>query len=182
MVYELQDAQFPSNKRKHLYVPMRTTDGFVVVTPITQRNFENLCDALGHPEWKADPRLLDTVARRNHWDLLMDLIRDWTSTRSSAECERTLLEAGVPCSRYASVADVLADPHFRTRGTFATVDDGAGPFLVQNMPFRMSGADCATHAEVPALGEHTRSVLRELAGFGDERIGALEARRPARPA
>ena len=173
MIYEFQEAQFPSLKRKHLYVPMKARDGFVIVAPITQRNFENLCDALGHPEWKSDPRLVDTLARREHWDYFMELIRRWTIERSAEQCETELLAAGVPCSRYATVADLLADPHFRQRGSFGRVHDAAGEFLVQNLPFRMSGAVNDVGATVPGIGEHTRDVLRELAGLGDEAIDRL---------
>jgi crotonobetainyl-CoA:carnitine CoA-transferase CaiB-like acyl-CoA transferase len=162
MVYEFQEVQFADKRRKILYVPLKTTDGFVIVAPITQRNFENLCEALGHPEWKADARLVDATARRANWDFFMGLIRDWTSGRSGEACETHLLAAGVPCTRYNTIGDVLADPHFRMRGSFAQVDDGAGPFLVPNLPFRMSGAASDAHATVPALGEHTRAVLAEI--------------------
>src|SRR5690606_12158964 len=140
MVYEIQEAQFPSTKRKNLYEPIRTRDGFVVVTPITQQNFENLCDALRHPEWKSDPLLSTQAARRENWTLLMNRVRDWAAQLGCEECEALLLEAGVPCSRYATVREALADPQLAFRESFASVDDGAGPYQIQNLPFLMSGA------------------------------------------
>ena len=57
LVFECQEAQFPEKSRRPLYVPMRARDGFVIVAPVNQRNFEQLADAVGHPEWKADPQL-----------------------------------------------------------------------------------------------------------------------------
>jgi CoA:oxalate CoA-transferase len=173
MVYEFQQAQFPSKLRKNLYEPMKTKDGFVIIAIVSQRNFENLCDALERPEWKLDPRLAQTIERRQNWALFLNLVREWTATRSAAECEAHLLAAGVPCSRYASVGDVLADPHFKLRGSFQEVQDGAGAFLAQNMPFKMSGALNAVRARVPGLGEHTQSVLRDVLGMNAQDIASL---------
>ncbi len=42
LVFECQEAQFPSKDRRPLYVPMRARDGFVIVAPVNQRNFEQL--------------------------------------------------------------------------------------------------------------------------------------------
>jgi crotonobetainyl-CoA:carnitine CoA-transferase CaiB-like acyl-CoA transferase len=72
----------------------------------------------------------------------------------------------VPCSAYRTVREVMADEHFRLRGTFATVHDAAGAFLAQNLPFKMSGAPTASGSRVAALGEDTESVLRQFAGHG----------------
>ncbi len=163
MIYEFQAAQFPSDKRKNLYLPMKTLDGFVIIAPISQKNFENLCDAMGRPQLKADPRLLNPLARRENWTYLMDMIREWTAQHTGEFVETTMLAAGVPCSRYAAIEDVLADPHFVGRGSFAPVTDGAGGFLVQNLPFLMSGGRVDTTGKVPDLGEHTAQVLAGLA-------------------
>lgn len=164
MIYEFQDAQFPTQQRKNLYVPQKTADGFVIIAIVSQKNFESLADALGRPEWRTDERFKDAASRRAHWKLLMELIQQWTRERTCAQCESYLLAAGVPCSRYANIGEVLEDPHFRQRGSFAEVSDRAGHFLAQNLPFLMSGADIAVRGAVPALGEHTEQVLTELHG------------------
>lgn len=175
MVFEFQEAQFPSPARKMLYLPMPCTDGFVVVAPITQKNFLSLCDALGHPQWKEDPRLAEPKARRNNWSLFMSLIRQWTSGRSGAECEAHLLAAGVPCSRYASITELLDDPQLRLRRSFSEVTDAAGRFLAPRLPFQMSAADLSLAPRVPALGEHSRVVFEERLGWPAGELQALLA-------
>ena len=167
MVYEVQEAQFPAQRRRPLYEPMRATDGFVIVAPVSQRNFVALCEVIGRPEWCTDPRFAEPPARREHWSELLDGVRAWTTTRTAAECESTMLAAGVPCSRYASVAQVLADPHFQALGSFTRLDDGGGELLVQNLPYRMSGAQTQVGTRVPALGEHTAEILAELPELPD---------------
>ena len=164
LVFECQEAQFPSKERRPLYVPMRATDGFVIVAPVNQRNFEQLADAVGHPEWKADPRFATVSARTTHWDALMAAIEAWTGPRLARQCEDTLMAGGVPCSRYLSVAEAMADPQLAARGSLATVTDGAGSFLVPNPPFRFADGSVGVGTEVPALGTHTAAALDNKIG------------------
>jgi CoA:oxalate CoA-transferase len=164
LVFECQEAQFPSKQRRPLYVPMRARDGFVIVAPVNRRNFEQLADAVGHGEWKADPRFVSVAARTANWDALMDAVESWTSARTARDCEDTLMGAGVPCSRYLTVAEAMADPHLAARGSLATVSDGAGPFLGPNPPFQFADSSVGVEPSVPALGADTQEVLNEFLG------------------
>src|SRR5262245_22490736 len=74
LVYEFQDAQFPPERPRHLYQPVKASDGFVMIAPMTQANFESLSDGAGHPEWKTDSRFASTGARIRNWDEFMKLV------------------------------------------------------------------------------------------------------------
>ncbi|WP_426442568.1 CaiB/BaiF CoA transferase family protein [Bradyrhizobium genosp. P] len=173
LVYECQEAQFPSATRRHLYVPLRAKDGFVIVAPVNPRNFEQMADATGNPAWKSDPRFKTGEARSAHWSELMDEVEAWTRVRSARECENTLMAAGVPCSRYLTVADAIADPQVTSRGTMATVEDGAGTFLVPNPPFKFSDGSVTAQRRVPTLGEDTRAVLQDILKMSPMKIDTL---------
>ena len=79
---------------------------------------------------------------------------------------------GVPCSRYQSVAEVMASPYAAERGLFETVRAGSATMQAPNPPFRMQGA--RTAGGVPALGEHGAEVLRRL-GKSEAEIARLAA-------
>ena len=49
-----------------LYRLYATAEGWVFLACPTPRGFAKLCDALGAPEWLADPRFCDAEARRAH--------------------------------------------------------------------------------------------------------------------
>ncbi len=72
---------------------------------------------------------------------------------------------------------MLDDPHLNARGSFATLDDGAGSFVVNNAPFRFRDSDTAIRAGAPTLGQHTTSVLTDLLGLDPQRLQALMADR-----
>ena len=56
----------------------------------------------------------------------MSMLDEWASTKTAAECEAILTEGDVPCSRYFTVRETLAQPHLAERGSFEVIDDGAG--------------------------------------------------------
>jgi CoA:oxalate CoA-transferase len=173
LVFECQEAQFPGDGQRHLYVPLHARDGFVIVAPISQRNFEQLADATGHPEWINDARFATVPARSAHWTTLMEEVERWTRQRPARQCEDTLMAAGVPCSRYLTVAEAIADPQIVARGAMASVEDAAGRFLVPNPPFKFEDGSVAVRSTVSQLGEDTRTVLAGLLKMSNEQIDKL---------
>lgn len=163
LVYECQQEQFAQDQPRLLYTPTRTTDGFVIVTPITQKNFEAMAHAMGHPDWITDPAFAQLEVRRNNWGHLTGLIEHWTSQRSARQCEELMLAAGVPCSRYQTLAQAMDSDQSRHRGLMASVHDAAGALRVPNPPFQFSDGSVRVGASAPALGEHTDAVLAAMA-------------------
>ena len=175
LVFETQEAQFPGDARRPLYTPLKTNDGFIMVAPTSPRNFEQLSDAVGHPEWRDDPRFLTNADRNANWATLLALTELWTIERSAAEAEAILSRHGVPCARYREIGELLDDPQLAARGAFAQVHDGAGTFRVPNPPFRMSGSRVEARDHVAQLGEDGAAVLGAL-GVSAEAVAALRER------
>jgi CoA:oxalate CoA-transferase len=122
-----------------------------------------------------DPRFAKPGARTRNWDAFMAAVEGWASQRTSQQCEDLLLPAGVPCSRYKTAKDALADPYFESRGLFERVRDAAGAFLVPNTAFRMTAARTQVRATVPGLGEHADDILAGLLKKTPQQIEALRA-------
>ena len=176
MPYEVQEAQFPAPQRRPVYPPLKATDGWLMLAAVTPRNFEALLDALGFEGWRQDPMLATDAARQQHWAAVMARVEAWTSQRSATDAEREIAAAGVPVTVYQSVRETLAMPQLEHRNSLAWVADAAGRYRVPNLPFKLSAARVEIREHVPALGEHTAAVLRELAGLGESAIQALQAR------
>ncbi|WP_068297798.1 CaiB/BaiF CoA-transferase family protein [Pararhodobacter sp. CCB-MM2] len=162
MIYECQEAQFPQARKRHVYIPVRTADGFVIVVPLSGKNFAAMLEVLGNPDWGQDTRFATPAGREANWAEIMDRVELWTASRSSDDCERLFMAAGVPCSRYRTVAEALADPVSVERGITGQVEDGAGSFDVPNPPFRMSLTEAHVRRHIPALGEGTEEILGAL--------------------
>ena len=175
MVYELQEAQAPAAVPRFSYGPIRAADGDLLIAPITQRNFNALCDAIGQPELKTDARFASIPVRTRNWYALMACAEAWSSTRTVRECIDVLEAGGVPCSHYGEPGDALTNPDLIARGTFAQVTDGGGSFTGVNPPYQMSGTRAGLRSNVPGKGEHTRELLRDVLGLGEEELAAATA-------
>ncbi|MCL4774991.1 MAG: CoA transferase [Burkholderiaceae bacterium] len=162
MVFEIQDAQTKAGARA-VYPPLKARDGFIVIVPATQEHYRRLSIAAGHPEWLTDVRFDTLRARDENWTLMMNLIEKWTSLLPGTQVEALLLEAGVPCALYRTVAEALADPQILSRRSLTAVSDGAGEFVVPRAPFQFaSEIPPETLRRVPALGEHTAEVAARM--------------------
>jgi crotonobetainyl-CoA:carnitine CoA-transferase CaiB-like acyl-CoA transferase len=150
---------------------LAAADGYVLVAPTSQRIFERLAVAIDRTAWLSDERF-SMAERDHHWELLLSGIEEWTAQRSARECEETLLAAEVPCSRYRETADAMDDPQLAHRGSLATVIDGAGPFVVSNLPYRMSVTPPKAGPAVAQPGADGTRILRDHLGCSEDEITA----------
>ncbi|MEO8296427.1 MAG: CoA transferase [Burkholderiales bacterium] len=162
MPFELTQAQFANEVPRAVFKPVLAKDDFLMVAPVTPKNFLDLCTAIGQPGLSDDPAFKTALARVHNWDLLLAHLARWTADKPAQECVRLLREAGVPCAVYGQVEDALHDEQLNHRGYFATSHDAAGAFQLASLPFRMSGADNRPAGWVATLGEHTTHVLDSL--------------------
>jgi crotonobetainyl-CoA:carnitine CoA-transferase CaiB-like acyl-CoA transferase len=174
---EVQTAQFPVPPAgRPMFGPVRTADGFIMPAVASERTFQGLARAAGHPEWITDGRFAAYPDRRRHWGDLVDELELWSGNLPTAACQAAFDREGVPSSPYRSVREVLADPQLAHREALAEVIDAGGSFRVMNPPFRMSGATVRAGGFAAALGEHTRDVLRQ-AGYSEAQIDDFAASR-----
>jgi crotonobetainyl-CoA:carnitine CoA-transferase CaiB-like acyl-CoA transferase len=176
LAHEIQSAQFPQPFGRTIYKPLRAKDGFVMVAPVSPKNWSDLLRAVGHPEWR-EQFPLDTRERPLYWARLMEALESWTEQRTAQECEDLISAAGCPCARYRTALESLELPQIAARGAVVEVDDGAGPFRVPNTPLVLRESESRLRPSVPERGGDTRSILREVLGLRPTEIDALlEAR------
>jgi len=173
---ELQWSQFEVTQPKRpMYGPIETADGYVMLAIASEKTFQGLVKAIGHPEWIDDPRFAKYPERRDNWTALMEGAEAWSRTLSTENCVAGLSGHGVPCSAYRTVAEVLRDPQIAHRGALSEVADGGGTFKVLNLPFRMSAATVAPAKRMSTLGQHTVALLKQ-AGLSDNEIAAFSGK------
>ena len=176
---EVQWSQFkvPPLSRP-MFGPIETSDGYVMVAIASEKTFQGLANAIGHPEWVRDLRFAAYADRRNNWVELMEGVEAWSRTVTTKQCLAVLNMEGVPASAYRTVAQALTDPQLAHRSALSDVEDGGGTFKVLNQPFRMSGAKVAAGQRMARLGEHTRALCQE-AGLPEQPAASAEPMVPA---
>lgn len=171
----IQSAQMEKPALIGRFFPVKVKDGFVMVCVVSDKNLECLAAALGRPELLKDPRFVRGPRTENFY-LLAEEVERWSASLSARECEEALNRAGVPCSLYQQVDDLFAHPQVVERNSFAPIfDDVLGDFLIQNMPFKLSGTESAAASWAAKLGEHTDEILSERLHLKPAEIERLRA-------
>ena len=173
---EIQAAQFAvAPPGRPVFGPVATKDGYINLSIASERTFQNLAAASGHPRWLTDPRFAEYTNRRANWGELIDELERWSTERTISEVQAVFDRHGVPSSPYRTVKEAMTDPQITHRRSFAEVHDAGGTFLAINPPFHMTATTAAARPFVAALSEHTEELLAEV-GYTTSEIAALNGR------
>jgi crotonobetainyl-CoA:carnitine CoA-transferase CaiB-like acyl-CoA transferase len=173
---EVQWSQFETKPfQRAVFGPIQTSDGYVMVAVASEKTFQGLMRAIGRPEWIDDSRYAGYVERRRNWAELMDGVESWSRAVTTGQCLAALAGEGVPSAAYRTVKEALQDPQLAHRGALAEVEDGGGSFKVLNQPFRMSASKVAAGRKMATLGEHTRTLLKDI-GLSEDQVAAFSGK------
>jgi len=149
------------------------TDDWVAIAAQTEAQWRALCDAIGEPALKDDPRFRDAAARKRHEDALDSLLAAWCAQRERWEVTRVLQAAAVPAMPSLDSKALAEDAHLQARGVFTAWPHGeVGVRTLMGVPWRLARRPNGLGTAAPLLGEHTDVVLERLLG-----LDALERRR-----
>jgi itaconate CoA-transferase len=157
------------------YGPYKAGDGRMVNLAVqNQGQWERLCAiALERPELATDPRFATNALRVANRDELEPLIESVFADLTSDQVVARLEAADVPFGCLNEATDLVAHPQLVERGRIRQAETPLGPVPAFVPPFNIVDVEPAI-GSVPALGQHTDEVLREL-GLRQEEIGRLRA-------
>ncbi len=164
------DASAPRNA----YV---TSDGrWVALSSASLNIVKRLYRTVDRPDLAEDPDYVDPVRRQAHADEIDAIVADWIRARPFTEVMAAFERAEVAAAPVYDAAQLLADEHLRSRGTFVEVEDpDLGTMTVQ--------APVAQFSETPGridhlgrqVGADNDAVFGDLLGLDAGRLGALRA-------
>ncbi len=155
------------------YRLFETSDGLIFVGGATDRFFRLLCEALGKPEFAADPRFLTNPLRLRHQAELHALLEPLFLAKPATKWEEALLEKGVPCAVVGTFREFFVHPQVEAVGMNPVVDHPTiGPMRMAGVPVEFEKSPGQIQSAAPILGQHSESILREY-GYGPEQIATL---------
>lgn len=142
-----------------------TADGDIMVAVGNDRQFGQLCAALGLKETADDPRFRTNRDRMMHKAELLPLLEAAFATRGAAEWVGWLRAAGIACGPLNDFAAVIADPQIVHRRMVREMPDpAAGTLRFIANPVRLSETPVRYQRPPPHLGEHGDEILKEWLG------------------
>ncbi|OZI29784.1 hypothetical protein CAL29_16790 [Bordetella genomosp. 10] len=155
----------------------KTADGWITIDAGFDRHFQTLCRILGKESLSRDPRFVSRQVRARHRGELLPILIAEIEKHTTAEWERILDEAGIPCGKVNNVKEALESPQSVAYHSLRDIRYRGEDVRVLATPVWFDGEDRHPVEPPPELGQHTADILRGLLGYDDARIAALTAKR-----
>ncbi|WP_420483196.1 CaiB/BaiF CoA transferase family protein [Burkholderia cepacia] len=180
-MYYAYDGQQPPGRNGaahatiYPYGPFTAGDGRVVMLGLqNEREWKVFCDiVLRRPDLATDPRFDANVRRSENRASLKAVIEQVFADLTAQDVIARLDEAQIANAAVSQVGDLWTHPQLHARGRFRTVGSPAGELQALLPPATIDSFDVRMDP-VPALGEHSAAILREL-GRSDADIEQLRA-------
>ncbi len=113
----------------------------------------------------------DRIRRR---DELFAILGEAFARQPWSHWQARMRAAGVPCGQMRTVGEAIRSPEARERRLVTRIShEGVGWVPNVALPIRYSRTPVVDPVAAPAVGQHTREVLRDLLGYDDDRLARL---------
>ena len=159
------------------YGPFEAGDGKTVMLGLqNEREWAAFCaEVLKQPALATDPRFAANARRHANRVALRGIILDVFRTMTAAEVVARLDAAQIANARVNTMEDVWVHPQLEARKRWTSVEAPVGE-IPALLPPGTSDAYSYRMDPVPAVGEHTDAILKEL-GYAEPEISSLRAAR-----
>jgi formyl-CoA transferase len=130
--------------------------------------WENICDAIGEPEWKTKAGYATPPERLDKLNEIFGRIEQWTMTKTKYEVMDVCNPFDIPVGPILSTKELMDDEGLRATGTIVDVDHPErGRYVSVGCPIKLSDSPVDV-VRSPLLGEHTAEILKEVLGYNGE--------------
>lgn len=162
-------ASIPTN------AAFETQEGTLYIAAMQEHHVKNLCDSLGRSDLCNDARYTTHELRTENAAVLRKELQSAFKSRTAAEWEDILNEAGVPAMRVRTIPEAVNESYLASRELFHTFKDVPGvngTVTVPLVPFKLSACEARATTPPPKLGADSDEVLRSL-GYSASDIARL---------
>ena len=153
-----------------------TSNGFMTVAVMSNKEWLALTRALDRPEWLDDPRFKTPSLRDQNINDRLQITQDVLKGRTTEEWLARLEAEGVPCAPVLTRDQVIAHPQVLASNLLMETEHPVVGRLRQTRPAaRFAKTPAQYRRGAPLLGQHTAEILSEL-GLSGPDIEALRKR------
>lgn len=154
-----------------------TRDGWVVLGAATPAQWSGVLKAIGREDLIGDPNWSSLDWRVANDEQVDALLREWASTRTTADAAQLMLAAGGIASVIHGPKELAAWPHLKARDmylalehpTLGTLADVGAP----GFPLKFSAAAAGYDTPAPLPRQHNREIYGDLLGLDAAEIDRL---------
>ncbi|MBA7656116.1 Succinyl-CoA--L-malate CoA-transferase beta subunit [subsurface metagenome] len=175
--YEVANETHPQVGNSHTYVgpcdAYKAKDGYFFLHIAGNAIWSRFLKMMGRDELASAPRFQTDHdrARPENRQFFHDWLNEWAAEKTVDEVVSQCAEAGVPCGRVNTMAEVAADPHIRAREMLVEVEHpGVGKVPLVGIPIKFSRTPGRIKTIHPLLGQHNNEIYCGLLGYTDQEL------------
>ncbi|HBW84741.1 MAG: CoA transferase [Gammaproteobacteria bacterium] len=150
-----------------------TSDGHITISVISDKEWKNICEALGREDLIQDKRFCSALARRKNADMRREVIGTEVQKWATETLLAKLDKADVPCAPLLDRTELLDHPQIKESHVVEREQvSGFGEVRQARPAARFSLTESAIRLPAPRLGEHSREILATL-GFSEKEQDSL---------
>jgi crotonobetainyl-CoA:carnitine CoA-transferase CaiB-like acyl-CoA transferase len=151
-----------------------TKDGEVIFGLQNEREWVVFCEkVLGRPDMAREPRFQGNPGRAANRAALTEIIEAFFADKTTLEVVALLDRAGIANGRLNQAKDVWEHEQLAARDRWRDIQTPGGPVRALLPAIDFADVEAAM-GDIPALGEHTDSILADL-GFAPADVAGLRA-------
>jgi crotonobetainyl-CoA:carnitine CoA-transferase CaiB-like acyl-CoA transferase len=152
-----------------------TKDGWIMIAAYHEDRWQAFCQVLGAPGLATDARFATIPLRVANRRSLMTELSRLLAAHTSQEWQEILEGEDIICGPIAEYDMVMASPQLAHNGVIVEMENAdAGTVRMPGLAIGDRNAQARVRRGPPAIGEHSREILRGL-GMGPAEIDALIA-------
>jgi crotonobetainyl-CoA:carnitine CoA-transferase CaiB-like acyl-CoA transferase len=169
--YERRPVATAGMKEGVRYQVYESSDGHVLFMASEQAFWKNFCEGIGRQDlFEKWPGSKYADHARGNRELQREL-REIFKTRTSQQWLEFSSEENTPIAPVNTPANIVDDPQFKARFKVLPHETHGADMLA--FPVHFIGEELPEPDTAPTVGEHTEEVLRDVLGYGENRIAAL---------
>jgi len=170
---EIADAVGSGHVSAHPIRAFHTKTFDIVIDANTEKIFADLCEAIGVPDMRNDPKFCTRPKRLENKKELYEILEKVFLEKTGEEWLE-LLERKIPIAPITPLDRALSAPQTLHRNMVVEMDYEKGKTLkILGNPIKMSEIDREVFKRPPRLGEQTEEVLSTLLAYSPEKIKEL---------
>jgi crotonobetainyl-CoA:carnitine CoA-transferase CaiB-like acyl-CoA transferase len=155
----------------------RVNDGHICLSVVGEKMWARFCKVIGHEELLDDTRLSSGPARAEVYEETLEpVMTPWLMARTRSEAVAALMAGGVPCGEVQKPTEVIENEQTMIRDLISKVPSYAGAEItVAANPIPLRPGQPRRLDPIPAAGEQTRQIMRDLLGYNEAKVESLLA-------
>ena len=164
------------NRRSNIAAPCYVTtckDGYIYMVA-GEKNFPDLCEAMGQPELAKDPRFRDNERRLENELALYALIDAWCLTKTKAELREIADRHSFSMAPVLDAKEICELPHFLERGAIQEFEDANyGRMKFATVPTKFSETPARVKNVGKPVGADNQAIYGKYLGYTEDELAKL---------